>query len=141
MAEAKQLVQEFCDLMAARDAEALRPYLDSDVVYHNAGTPPTAGVDAVVENVAGQMANIDCYEYEMVNIVAEGDTVMTERLDYIRGADGNTHGVPVMGTFVVRDGRIARWTDYFDFGLVHKMASGEDYSKAAIFNNGGKPRG
>ena len=45
----------------------------------------------------------------------------------IKGFDGNLHGVPVMGTFIVRDGRIARWTDYFDTGLVGKMLTGEDY--------------
>ena len=44
------------------------------------------------------------------------------------GFDGSLHGVPVMGTFVVRDGRITRWTDYFDTGLVGKMLTGEDYA-------------
>ena len=33
-----------------------------------------------------------------------------------------------MGTFVVRDERITRWTDYFDTSLIRKMLNGEDYS-------------
>jgi limonene-1,2-epoxide hydrolase len=37
-------------------------------------------------------------------------------------------GVPVMGTFVLHDGKIARWTDYWDTGLPMKMMSGEDVS-------------
>ena len=129
MANAKQVVQEFCGLMAKRDAELLRPYLAEGAVYQNTGMPATAGVDAVLENLAGQFAMFpDSYEYRMVNIVGEGDVVMTERQDMIEGPDGTLHAVPVMGTFVVTDGRIARWTDYFDTSLPAKMMTGEDYS-------------
>ena len=46
----------------------------------------------------------------------------------IKGPDGNLHGVPVMGTFVVTDGKISRWTDYWDTSLPGKMMTGEDYS-------------
>ena len=129
MANAKQVVQEFCGLMAKRDAELLRPYLAEGAVYQNTGMPATAGVDAVLENLAGQFAMFpDSYEYRMVNIVGEGDVVMTERQDMIEGPDGTLHAVPVMGTFVVTDGRIVRWTDYFDTALPAKMMTGEDYS-------------
>lgn len=31
-----------------------------------------------------------------------------------------------MGTFVLRDGRITRWTDYWDLGLPRRMMTGED---------------
>jgi limonene-1,2-epoxide hydrolase len=51
--------------------------------------------------------------------------VLTERLDLI-GTPTGVQGVPVMGTFVVRGGRIARWTDYWDTSLPMKMMSGED---------------
>jgi limonene-1,2-epoxide hydrolase len=128
MPDAQRLVQDFCDLMVKRDAEAMRPFLADDVVYQNTGMLAASGIDAVIENLAGQFAMIDCYEYKTINIVADGDTVMTERLDFVRGADGNKHGLPVMGTFVVRDRKIVRWTDYWDTGLVGKMMAGQDYS-------------
>jgi limonene-1,2-epoxide hydrolase len=70
----------------------------------------------------------DSYAYEMINIAAAGDTVLTERLDMIKAPTGEVMGVPVMGTFVVRDGKIARWTDYWDTGLPMKMMTGEDVS-------------
>jgi limonene-1,2-epoxide hydrolase len=53
---------------------------------------------------------------------------MNERIDMIKGPDGKVHGLPVMGTFVVRDGKIARSTDYRDRGLITKMMSGEDHA-------------
>jgi limonene-1,2-epoxide hydrolase len=126
--DAKQTVQGFCDLMVKRDAEALRPYLADDVVYQNVGMPAATGIESVIQNLAGQFAMIPNYEYQTINVVADGDLVMNERLDFVTGPDGKAHGLPVMGTFVVRDGKIARWTDYWDSNLIGKMMSGEDYS-------------
>jgi limonene-1,2-epoxide hydrolase len=126
MSNSAQLVREFCDLMAKRDAEALRAFFTDDAVYQNAGMPATGGVDAIVENLAGQFAMFpDSYEYQVINLAADGDVVLTERLDLIRTPSG-VQGVPVMGTFVLRDGKISRWTDYWDTGLPMKMMTGED---------------
>jgi limonene-1,2-epoxide hydrolase len=127
MSDNAHLVQEFCDLMAKRDAEVLRRFVADDAVYQNTGMPATVGVDAVIANLAGQFAMFpDSYEYRMQNLAANGDVVLTERLDMIKGPDGSLHGVPVMGTFVVKDGKITRWTDYWDTSLPAKMMSGED---------------
>jgi limonene-1,2-epoxide hydrolase len=126
----KQLVQEFCDLMVKRDTEALRPYLATDAVYQNAGMAAAKGIEEVLQNMAAQFGMFaDSYEYRTVNAVAEGNVVMNERLDCVRGPSGTVHELPVMGTFVVRDGKIARWTDYWDMGLMGKMMAGEDTSE------------
>ncbi|MDO8389893.1 MAG: limonene-1,2-epoxide hydrolase family protein [Actinomycetota bacterium] len=129
MSDAKALVQEFCDRMAHRDAEALRGFLADDAIYQNVGMPASVGVDAIIANLAGQIGMFpDSYAYEMKNIAANGDVVLTERLDYVNVPGGKPVGVPVMGTFVVRNGKIARWRDYFDLGLPGKMLSGADVS-------------
>jgi limonene-1,2-epoxide hydrolase len=107
----------------------LRPYLDDAVVYQNTGMPAASGIDDVIANVAGQFSMFpDSYEYQTINCVEGGGVVMNERLDKIKGLDGTVHALPVMGTFVVRDQKITRWTDYWDSGLIAKMMSGEDYS-------------
>ena len=125
---AKEVVQQFCDGMVNRDAGALRPLLADQVVYQNAGMPAAEGIEATLAALAFQFEMFpDSYEYETINIAVDGDVVMNERLDYIRAPDGTRHGLPVMGTFVVRDGKIVRWTDYWDSALVTKMMSGEDY--------------
>lgn len=129
MADAIEVVSNFCDGMSKRDPEALRPYLAPGVVYQNTGMPAKKGVDEVLADLAGQFSMFpDTYEYKTENIAANGDVVLTERVDMINGFDGSRHGVPVMGTFVVEDGLITRWTDYFDTGLIGKMLSGEDYA-------------
>src|SRR5438045_3363813 len=115
--DAKQLVREFCDLMVKRDAETLRPYLAPDAVYQNVGMPAARGIEEVIANLAGQFAMFpDSYEYKTITVVADGDVVMNERLDCVRGPSGTVHELPVMGTFVVKNGKITRWTDYWDTG-------------------------
>jgi limonene-1,2-epoxide hydrolase len=129
MSDNTTVVRDFCELMAKRDAEAVRPYFAPDAVYQNTGMPAAVGVQAIIENLAAQMAMFpDSYEYRVINLVGDGNVVLTERLDMVRGADGTLHGVPVMGTFVIAGGQISRWTDYFDTALIAKMMTGEDYS-------------
>lgn len=116
--------------MERRDAEALRPLLAEGAVYQNVGMPACSGADAILENLAAQFAMFpDAYAFEIVNIASNGSVVLTERLDYIQAPDGSKPAVPVMGTFVVGDdGKITRWTDYFDVSLTLKLLQGEDIS-------------
>jgi limonene-1,2-epoxide hydrolase len=124
------VVRRFCALMEHRDPDALRPLLADDAVYQNVGMPALTGVEAIVENMAAQFSMFpDAYAFEIVNIASDGPVVLTERLDYIQTPDGSKPAIPVMGTFVVgEDGRITRWTDYFDLNLTIKLLQGEDIS-------------
>jgi limonene-1,2-epoxide hydrolase len=130
MSSPADVVRQFCALMEQRDAEALRPLLAEGAVYQNVGMPAFTGPDAIVENMAAQFAMFpDAYAFEIVNLASEGSVVLTERLDYIQAPDGSKPAIPVMGTFVVDDdGRITRWTDYFDLNLTLKLLQGEDIS-------------
>ncbi|OBB69120.1 limonene-1,2-epoxide hydrolase family protein [Mycobacterium sp. 852014-50255_SCH5639931] len=130
MSSPADVVRDFCALMEQRDAEALRPFLAEGAIYQNVGMPAFTGPDAIVENIAAQFAMFpDAYAFEIVNLASEGSVVLTERLDYIQAPDGSKPAIPVMGTFVVDDdGRITRWTDYFDLNLTMKLLQGEDIS-------------
>ena len=130
MSHPVDVVREFCALMERRDPEALRPLLADDAVYQNVGMPAFTGVDAIVENMGAQFSMFpDAYAFEIVNIASDGSVVLTERLDYIQTPDGSKPAIPVMGTFVVSDdGKITRWTDYFDVNLTIKLLQGEDIS-------------
>ena len=130
MSHPVDVVREFCALMERRDPEALRRLLADDAVYQNVGMPAFIGVDAIVENMGAQFSMFpDAYAFEIVNIASDGSIVLTERLDYIQAPDGSKPAIPVMGTFVVSDdGKITRWTDYFDVNLTVKHLQGEDIS-------------
>ena len=53
-----------------------------------------------------------------------GDVVLTERVDVFVYPD-KTIELPVMGTFEVRDGKIAAWRDYFDLNQYMSQLSGQ----------------
>ena len=125
MKTASSVVSDFCAAIGAKDREAVEGLLADDVVYHNIGAPPAVGKDATLAAVQFQFDAFDPIEFRLTNIAADGDTVLTERLDVIT-ANGVTSPVPVMGTFEVRDGRIVAWRDYFDMALVAKLMAGED---------------
>ncbi len=126
-ADAVSVIQAFCDLMDKGDPEALRPFFTADAVYQNCGMPATIGVDAIVAVMAAGMADFADGTYVMKNIAADGDVVLTERVDMIRTPNG-VQGMPVMGTFVLEGGRIRRWHDYFDSSVYRKLMRGEDVS-------------
>ena len=126
MSDPLAIVQEFCDLMVKRDPEPLRKFLTADSVYQNCGMTASVGVEAILQNLAAQFTMFPVsYEYVMKSIAANGNSVLTERLDMISTPTG-VQGVPVMGTFVLEDGKIRRWHDYFDVALSGKMMKGED---------------
>lgn len=127
MSEALRLVREFCGLMDQGDAEAFRPYFTPDAIYQNCGMPAIVGIDAIIEVIAAGMAEFSEGTYVMKSITADGDVVLTERLDLVMTPTG-VQGMPVMGAFVLKGGKIRRWTDYFDSSLYRKLMRGEDVS-------------
>lgn len=125
---AEEVVRHFCALVSKRDPDALREVLDDAVVYHNIGMPATKGLEATLANLAGQWEMFPAtYEFAIRNLAADGDVVLTERVDRV-GPEGVVAPIPVMGVFEVRDGKITVWRDYFDIGLTGKLLGGEDTS-------------
>ena len=77
------------------------------------------GKDAIQGVIEQFMAPFDRCDWEIKRIAANGDTVLTERIDRFLGA--KTVELPVMGAFEIRDGKIAAWRDYFDLGAWTKQ--------------------
>ncbi len=111
--EAERVVREFCTAFEQHDAEALRPFLTDDVIYHNMPLDPVVGIEATVGFAAGFFAMCDGLSFEILHLAVRGDVVLTERIDTFE-VGGVAKPLPVMGTFEVRDGKVAHWRDYFD---------------------------
>jgi len=61
--------------------------------------------------------------WEIRHILADGDVVMTERVDHF--LVGNERiSVPCMGTFELRNGKIAAWRDYWDLKQLEAQMPG-----------------
>jgi limonene-1,2-epoxide hydrolase len=59
----------------------------------------------------------------MINVAVNGNTVLTERMDTFIGK-GFRSELPVMGVFVVENGQITEWRDYFDWTFAFGRAAG-----------------
>ena len=94
------------------DVDTLASYFTDDAVYHNMPMAPSEGIEAVREALAG-VAGLTSRGWETVHQAVNGDVVLNERVDrfHMRGKEV---AVQVCGVFELRDGKIARWRDYFD---------------------------
>jgi limonene-1,2-epoxide hydrolase len=108
-----EIVRGFCAAWAKGDYDALLDWFTDDAVYHNIPVDPVVGRDAIRAMVQMFTTGVDRIEFRVRHLVADGDVVLTERLDVFDLPDGRVE-LPVMGAFELRDGRIAAWRDYFD---------------------------
>ena len=94
------------------DADQLASYFTDDAVYHNMPMDPAEGLDAVKAALAG-VSQMTSRGWEIVHQASNGDIVLNERIDRFE-MGGTSVEVQVCGVFEIRDGKIARWRDYFD---------------------------
>jgi limonene-1,2-epoxide hydrolase len=100
--------------------KAFEEWMTDDCVFSNTGFPTAEGKEACLGILEGFKQNpttaaMESMRIDMVNIASKGNTVLTERIDYVIDADGNSVlTCPIMGAFEVRDGKIASWRDHFD---------------------------
>ena len=108
---AEETVLAFIQAWNRLDQERIYALMAEDIIYHNMPLKPVQGREAVREHLAAWP--VDECEWELLNIAARGQIVLTERVDRFRRGEERIV-VPVMGTFEVADGLITHWRDYFD---------------------------
>jgi limonene-1,2-epoxide hydrolase len=114
---ALETVNAFLVAAAKRDYDTALPLLTDDVEYQNMPIAPVKGRAAVKEQLEMLLAMGTDSEWKVLREVAAGDTVMNERVDRFQ-INGQWADLPVMGVFVLRDGLIAEWRDYFDLQTI-----------------------
>jgi limonene-1,2-epoxide hydrolase len=113
-----QVVRRFCAAWSDNvGAAELAAFFSDNAVYHNIPLAPVTGRQAIANNFATFIRpgapGIESLALHLVNIVAEGPIVMTERVDVFK-VPKRSFELQVMGIFEVRDGKIDAWRDYFD---------------------------
>ena len=118
------IVHRFCAAWSGNNPDELADYFTDDAVYHNIPMDRVTGPDAIKSFIAGFTGGVEKIEFRVRNIVADGPVVLTERVDVFVLPHGSIE-LPVMGTFEIRDGKIAAWRDYFDMKqFMDQMAGG-----------------
>jgi limonene-1,2-epoxide hydrolase len=112
-----ETVNAFLVAAAKRDYDTALPLLTEDVEYQNMPITPVKGRDAVKEQLEALLAMGTDSEWKVLNEVADGNVVMNERVDRFQ-LEGRWAELPVMGVFILRDGLIAEWRDYFDLQTI-----------------------
>jgi limonene-1,2-epoxide hydrolase len=116
------LVQRFCNAFARRDVDEILGYFAEDAVYHNMPMPAMTGKSAIRSVLEMFLGPATFAEFEVLNISASGDVVLTERIDRFE-VGGKKIELPVMGTFEIAGGKIAAWRDYFDMAAWTRQTS------------------
>ena len=106
------VVEAFIDSWNRMDFNSMVATLAEDIHYHNIPMEPIVGHDQVAEYLRGAWIFSDC-EWSLLNIAETGNTVLTERVDAFV-INGHRIALPLMGVFVVSEGKISQWRDYFD---------------------------
>ncbi|MGW4071689.1 limonene-1,2-epoxide hydrolase family protein [Nocardia grenadensis] len=116
----EQLVLEFFAGMGP-DLEAFkntyRKFLAEDVIWESVGFDHHPNLEdslRYLDTLAEQTGMAYC-DITVQNLASAGDLVFTERVDTMYRADGSKiMDFRVAGVLEVRDGKIARYTDYLD---------------------------
>lgn len=98
----------------ADTAALIRQYMAaSATVRFSQDLPIITGVDKIIEAMKGFTAKGERYEIKTVRSLVKGPIVVNDRLDSTFYPDGKKTGPdPVVGIFLVKDGKIQEWFDY-----------------------------
>jgi ketosteroid isomerase-like protein len=111
----KQVVQRFWDALAARDWDGMAALLTADAHYTDVGTPGDGGTgpDGVLRRLRLGIEPLSGYEHVGdVNMIGEGDLVMTEHTERWHFHTGEVIDHSFVSVTELRGGKIARWHDY-----------------------------
>ena len=113
MSDNETAIREFIAAWSNLDAEELASYFTEDGSYHNMPSGPINGRDSIQAFITAFTQPWEQTDWEIISLLAEGDTVMVERLDKTVVA-GRPVNLPCLGIFEMEDGKIKIWRDYFD---------------------------
>jgi limonene-1,2-epoxide hydrolase len=111
------VVNAFLKVCAKRDYDAAFELVTDVLEYQNMMLPAVHGKAAVQETCDMLLALCSGSEWLVHREVAQGDLVMNERTDRFE-MNGTWTDLPVAGVFVLRDGLICSWHDYFDLQTI-----------------------
>ncbi len=119
MAIPTDIVEDFCAMWEAPGGDdAIRKHFTADAIWENHGMVTTTGPDEAIALNAQfrEKFGMSHMTFELLSIAADGNKVLTHRIDRMFASDGSEIGAfPVMGVFEIdADGKIAVWRDFFD---------------------------
>lgn len=110
----EKLVRDFLGAWEGRDLDKICSAFADGAVYHNVPVKPIEGIAGIRAIFTAFLDGFKEARLDVVTLAAEPGLVIAERVDYFTMNDGRKIVLPVTGVFVVKGGRITRFSDYFD---------------------------
>jgi limonene-1,2-epoxide hydrolase len=118
----KRVVLDFLASWRGRDIARLMSFFGESSIYHNVPVDPIQGLIAIRAIFAAFLDAFSSASLDVVTVAAEPGLVIAERIDRFVTRDGTAFELPVTGVFVVRDGLILRFSDYFDLATFERRS-------------------
>ncbi|HEV8297262.1 MAG TPA: nuclear transport factor 2 family protein [Acidimicrobiales bacterium] len=101
------------------DLDAVMAAFSDDASYHDLPirTDPTVG-KAGIRKKLSYLTACERIEFQFSLIVEDGDRILAERVEIWHFASGARPALPVMCCMEFRDGKIARWREYWDMNTL-----------------------
>ena len=112
----ERAVREFLDAWVGRNLDAIMRNFAPNAVYHNVPVAPIRGQEGIRKIFQTFLDLFPEARLEVVSLATAPNLVIAERVDHFTLHDGRRIKLPVTGVFVIEDGLIARFSDYFDLG-------------------------
>ena len=122
MSDNLQVIRDFIEAWSNLDADELVEYFTEDGIYYNMPAQPVQGKEQLKGFIGGFISNWTKTDWDLLNIVGEGDVVFGERLDRTVAGEVKVD-LPCCGVFEMQDGKIKVWRDYFDMATFTKPFS------------------
>jgi limonene-1,2-epoxide hydrolase len=110
----EKLVRDFLESWQARSLETICSGFADDAVYHNVPVEPIEGIAGIRATFQAFLDAFSDAKLDIVTLAAGPGRVLVERVDYFTMNDGRKVVLPVTGVFEVKNGKITRFSDYFD---------------------------
>jgi limonene-1,2-epoxide hydrolase len=104
---------------------AIRRWFTPKTVWVNEGVSSATGIEEAIAFLErpNRSQAIAAVHFDILAIAADGNRVLTERLDRFVRADGSEIAAArVMGIFEVEGDKIVAWRDYFDVNFGKKIS-------------------
>jgi limonene-1,2-epoxide hydrolase len=123
MADNVDIIRAFIRDWSSLDADRLAAYFTEDGTYHNMPVQPVSGREQVTAFIKAFLATWQETEWDILNIMGDGNVVIAERVDKTKTTQGNVD-LPCVGVFEMEGGKIKVWRDYFDMNTFMSAMQG-----------------
>jgi limonene-1,2-epoxide hydrolase len=123
-----ETVTAFIHAIEAKDLDSALALVDDQIEYDNVPMAKVFGPEAVRTLLTPFLAGCTAVDWVVHHQVEQVDgpgtgTVMNERTDRFE-MGGRWIELPVAGLFIVQDGKITLWRDYFDDATFRQQLAG-----------------